>query len=252
MKRTLLSLLALGMISWAPASAEPGSGYRPGGSLLCHRAIPGGPPVSSAANWSAPDPWALACVGTADETRCLRYEGFLDFSRDGVAEAYQARYGFSWRELLGGWCTKSSEAASRVGEALEWFCLNNPARIGSGGLANGRDCIPTAREVTDSLANGEAARIAAEFCLATEGTADCEPAPVVDPPDPRGTCEAPKVCMVPPLPCKTCPPPVEIPDALFATLDEACAKWVPVHRPQRRKLCANALHSLRTALGGAL
>lgn len=133
-------------VATAPSS-NPGSGYNPRTSTVFYRAIPGGPEKTATGSVSA-DPWALACQGKAgaDLAACLRSRFLV--STPAVCAEYARAFGVdTCGTPAGGWTRgPSNERWGSALQALNYFCENDPAVIGSTGSAGGWDCESTAVE----------------------------------------------------------------------------------------------------------
>jgi len=131
----------------AGSSSNPGSGYNPRTSTVFYRAIPGGPEKTATGSASA-DPWALACQGKAgtDLAACLRSRFLV--STPAVCAEYARAFGVdTCGTPAGGWTRgPSNERWGSALQALNYFCENDPAVIGSTGNAGGWDCESTAVE----------------------------------------------------------------------------------------------------------
>jgi hypothetical protein len=141
-------LIATATATLAPAAASnPGSGYAPRSTTVFYRAIPGGPEKTATGSPSA-DPWAVACRGKSGSAlaACLRSR-FLVSSPEVCAE-YTRAFGVSTCGTpAGGWTRgPSNERWGSALQALNYFCENDPAIIGSTGRAGGWDCDSTAVE----------------------------------------------------------------------------------------------------------
>ncbi len=139
--------LPLGLTATEAAASNPGSGYAPRSTTVFYRAIPGGPEKTATGSLSA-DPWSVGCRGKvgADLAACLRSR-FLTRSPEVCAE-YQRAFGVdSCGTPAGGWTRgPSNERWGSALQALNYFCENDPAVIGSTGRAGGWDCQSTAIE----------------------------------------------------------------------------------------------------------
>lgn len=129
------------------ASSNPGSGYSPRTTTVFYREIPGGPEKTATGSLSA-DPWALACQGKAgtELAACLRSRFLV--SSSAVCAEYKRAFGVtSCGTPAGGWTRgPSNERWGSALQALNYFCENDPAVIGSTGRAGGWDCESTAVE----------------------------------------------------------------------------------------------------------
>ncbi len=131
----------------AAASSNPGSGYNPRTTTVFYREIPGGPEKSATGSLSA-DPWALSCQGKtgAALAACLRSRFLV--SSTAVCAEYTKAFGVSTCGTpAGGWTRgPSNERWGSALQALNYFCENDPAVIGSTGRSGGWDCESTAVE----------------------------------------------------------------------------------------------------------
>lgn len=131
----------------AAAPSNPGSGYNPRTTTVFYREIPGGTEKSSTGSLSA-DPWALSCQGkTGTElAACLRSRFLV--SSPAVCAEYAKAFGVNSCGTPGGGWTRgpSNERWGSAVQALNYFCENDPAVIGSTGRAGGWDCESTAVE----------------------------------------------------------------------------------------------------------
>ncbi len=129
------------------APATPGSGYRPGATTVFYRAIPGGPEKTATGSATA-DPWALSCQGKTGSAlaACLRSRFLV--SGPAVCAEYARAFGVdTCGTPAGGWTRgPSNERWGSALNALNYFCVNDPAVIGSTGRAGGWDCESTAVE----------------------------------------------------------------------------------------------------------
>ena len=128
-------------------AASPGSGYRPGSTTVFYRAIPGGPERTAIGSATA-DPWALSCQGKIGGAlaACLRSRFLV--SNPAVCAEYARAFGVdTCGTPAGGWTRgPSNERWGSALQALNYFCENDPAVIGSTGRAGGWDCESTAVE----------------------------------------------------------------------------------------------------------
>lgn len=176
-----------------------GSGYTPRGLTTFWRDTPGSPEKRGVGDLSA-DPWAVACSGKVGSAlaACLRSR-FLE-SNPAVCAEYARAFGVTTCGTpAGGWTRgPSNERWGSALNALNYFCENDPAVIGSTGRAGGWDCESTAVDWARLGAFGGEA-IVTEWQKRTN-----PPAPVLCPngrPDPGETC---RTC---PQDLGACPPP---------------------------------------------
>lgn len=188
-----------------PVTLSPGAGYHPRTLATFWRDFPGGPERSGVGDPST-DPWALACVAKAGQEwqACLRSR-YLTESPD-VCAAYRRAFGVTTCGSPGGGWTRgpSNERWGSARQALDYFCENDPAVIGSSGRAGGWDCQSTAVEWARLGAFGGEA-VVTEWQRRTAGPPP-PPAPRCGDrhPDPGETCTN---CPADIGPCAPHPPP---------------------------------------------
>lgn len=228
------------------AASTPGSGFLSGTSTVWFRRDPGSREDTATGDLSA-DPWAVNCRGKSggDYAACLRSR-FLTGSPDVCAEWARA-FGVDTCGIPGGGWSRGpgNERWGSAQQALDWFCENDPAVIGSPGRAGGYDCVSTGLERARLGAHG------GEPLVTEWQRRSQEPPP---PPPPASNCLAPKVCIDPPASCPACPvcpvcaPLPTLPPKARATFEQVC-RWIPAARTTRRHRCLEALTQIRTALG---
>lgn len=185
-------------------ASTPGSGYNPRTLATSWRDTPGGPERFGRGDLSA-DPWALACSGKVGSAlaACLRSR-FLE-STPAVCAEYARAFGVSTCGTpAGGWTRgPSNERWGSALQALNYFCENDPAVIGSTGRAGGWDCESTAVEWARLGAFGGEA-IVTEWLRRTEALP-----PVLCP---NGRIDPGETCRTCPADAGACPPPPPPPD----------------------------------------
>lgn len=218
-------------------ASVPGSGYTPRSTTVSYRAIPGGPEKTATGDPSA-DPWFLACASKSgpELAACLRSRFFP--ASPTVCAEYKRAFGVdTCGTPAGGWTRgPSNERWGSALQALNYFCNEDPAYIGSTGRAGGWDCESTAVEWARLGAFGGEA-IVAEWLRRTEAPPaprcgdhkrdpgeTCENCPedagACPPPPPPPACAPPLVCGPAPVPCPSLKP------AQRAELARVCG-WVP-------------------------
>ncbi len=140
---------AASLVSAASASStsSAGSGYAPRSTTVFYREIPGGPERTATGSPSA-DPWALSCQAKqgAELAACLRSRYLV--TNPAVCAEYARAFGVTSCGTPGGGWTRgpSNERWGSARQALDYFCENDPAVIGSTGRSGGWDCESTAVE----------------------------------------------------------------------------------------------------------
>lgn len=194
------------------AALTPGTGYAPRSTTSYFRRIPGGREESAQGSLAA-DPWSVQCAGKsgADFAACIRSR-FLTVRPEVCAEWARAFGVDSCGIPGGGWSRgPGNERWGASIAALQYFCENDPAVIGSPGRAGGLDCLPLAVEWT-RLGAFAGEPIVAEWQRRTQAP----PAPICG----NGIKESGESCA-------TCP--VDIPNCPF------CGN----HRPDPGETCSS-------------